>query len=165
MRASPLKGLVSRVPLPQFCKFSDVCDFVDHTCESAAHTADRLADRLSSSHGAAARWLPTSIRRKLLGSIKLAARATQGVSDEVVSLVKLARMAAELVEARFMSCKLSDIAPHSMLRGQQGAYKEKWCFREYMAQMSSVLLHRQIFLLLHTGQRRWWPHVRPHYHL
>ena len=70
----------------------------------AARNADGLSNFLESRHQSAENSLQKALTAKLLQSSKLAARAATGLSAEVSSLVKVARMAAELYEVPFVLC-------------------------------------------------------------
>lgn len=79
----------------------------DSLTEALTNAADGLSNFLDARHRSAESPLQKVLAAKLLQSSKLAARAATGLSAEVSSLVKVARMAAELYEVPFILCVIS----------------------------------------------------------
>lgn len=74
------------------------CDRVDATCITVAQKTDALATYMELSHGPASSRYSKLLRTRLNGSSRLAARVVQEMSEELVSLVKVVRMAIEIAE-------------------------------------------------------------------
>ena len=79
----------------------------DSLTEALTNAADGLSNFLDARHRSAESRLQKVLTAKLLRSSKLAARAATGLSAEVSSLVKVARMAAELYEVPVVLCIFS----------------------------------------------------------